>query len=119
MDLVTDVLDQQLFDRKNQKCGKVDGLALEVRDGEAPRVAYLEMSTQALARRISRRLARRFKVPPFLLPWSKVERVDVSVHVNIDADDYPEAFTVEIWLRDHIIKRIPGNAHQKHQEKAD
>ena len=119
MNLVCDVLDQQLFDRKHEKCGKVDGLGLEVRDGEAPRVAYIEMSTQALARRISPRLARLFHAPPFRLPWSAVESVDVSVHVDIDANDHPEAFSVETWLRDHVITKIPGNAHHKHQEKAD
>jgi len=119
MNLVADVLDQQVFDCRQRRCGKVDGITLEIRDGEPPRVAYIEMSVQALARRIARGLARHVRGEMFRLPWSAVDRVDVSVHVNVDARDYPGAFATEEWLRDHIIARIPGNAHHKHQESGD
>ena len=119
MNLVNDVLDQQLFDCDGRKCGKVDGVTLEVREGEPPRVAYIEMSTRALVRRIAPRFERFVKQEGFRLPWSAVTNVDVSVHVDVDATDHPEAFAAEIWLRDHLIEKIPGNAHKKHQEEAD
>ena len=123
MNLVNDVLDQQVIDCRGEKSGKVDGIALEIRDGQAPRVAYLDIGTTALARRLSLRLERwllrmRHQPKPFRVPWSKVKLVDISVNLTIDADDYG-AFAIENWLRDHIIRRIPGNAHHKHQEKAD
>ena len=119
MNLVNDVLDQQLFDCAGRKCGKVDGVTLEIRDGEPPRVAYIEMSTRALVRRIAGRLERFVKRDGFKLPWSSVTSVDVSVHVSADATEHPEAFAAEIWLRDHVIGRIPGSAHHKHQESGD
>jgi hypothetical protein len=123
MNLVRDVLDQQVIDCEQRKSGKVDGIALEIREGEAPRVAYLDIGPNVLARRLSRRLERMFErmrglSNEFRVPWSKIEHADISVNLTIDASHTP-AFTVENWLRDHVITRIPGNAHQKHQEKHD
>lgn len=122
MNLAADVLDQQLIDCRNRKSGKVDGIALEVRDGEPPRVAYLDMGAHVLARRLSRRLERfllrHFGTDSFRLPWSAVESVDVSVRLKVDSTEYSR-YSVEKWLREHLIEKIPGNAHHKHQEKAD
>jgi sporulation protein YlmC with PRC-barrel domain len=116
--LVSDVLDQQLIDCRKRKSGKVDGIALEVREGEPPRVAYLDMGIHVLARRLSRRLERLMQrwSQGFEVPWSKVQKVDISVTLTIDVTDY-SAFRFENWLREHIIRHIPGNAHEKHQEK--
>jgi hypothetical protein len=128
MNLIRDVLDQQLIDCNDRKAGKVDGIALEIRDNEPPRVAYLDIGSEVRARRISRHLenlVRRLREhihgapsQPFQVPWSKVEKVHISVNLNVDATDYSD-FRVENWLREHIIRKIPGNAHHKHQEKAD
>lgn len=122
MNLLADVLDQQLIDNLDRKSGKVDGIAIEIREGEPPRVAYLDMGLHVLARRLSRRLERfilrHFGTDRFQVPWSEVETVDVSVRLKGEATDY-SAFGVENWLREHFIEKIPGNAHHKHQEKAD
>lgn len=128
MNLLRDVLDQQIIDCNQTKAGKVDGIALEIRDNDPPRIAYLDIGSEPRARRISRRLERlvrklRDRVHtepsrPFQIPWSQVERVHISVNLRVDATEY-SGFRVENWLREHIIRKIPGNAHHKHQEKAD
>ena len=118
MNLVRDVLDQQIIDSRNQKSGKVDGIALEIREGEPPRVAYLESGVHVLARRLGRwleRIAMKW-AEPTKYPWSVVEEVEISVRLKVDSTDYSD-FRPENWLREHIIEKIPGNAHHKHQEK--
>jgi hypothetical protein len=128
MNLMHDVLDQQIIDIEQQKAGKVDGIALEIRDDGPPRVAYLDVGMDVLARRFSARLerlvqrihrrAQGHRRKPFQVAWDKVRNVAISVSVDVDDKDYSN-FHVEQWLRDHIITKIPGNAHHKHQEKND
>lgn len=125
MDLLLDVLDQQLLDKHNHKSGKIDGIAIEIREGKPPRVAYLEMGTDVLARRISPRLERWMqalrtrmgrKVEPFHVPWSKVMKVHLTVDADIDAAEEP-GFHIERWLSEHVIGPIPGSqiAHEDKQ----
>lgn len=128
MNLIRDVLDQQIIDCNQKKAGKVDGIALEIRDNEPPRVAYLDVGSEPRARRLSRRLERLVRrlrerihtepSKPFQIPWADVDKVHISVNLKVDAREY-SCFRVENWLREHIISRIPGHAHHKHQEKAD
>ncbi len=124
MDLLLDVLDQQLLDKHDRKSGKVDGIAIELREGKPPRVAYLEMGTDPLARRISPRLERWLqalrarmgrKVEPFQVPWSKVTKVHLTVDASIDAAKEP-GFHVERWLAEHVIGPIPGSQIE-HEDK--
>jgi len=123
MDLLLDVLDQQLIDKHGRKAGKIDGIALELREGKPPRVAYLEMGTDVLARRISPRLERWLQalrarmgreVAPFHVPWSKVKKVHLTVDADIDASKEP-SYHVERWLAQHVIGPIPGSEidHQR------
>jgi hypothetical protein len=58
MDLIRDVLDNQLVDRNGRKMGKVDGIAIELRENKPPRLAYIETGAPTLARRLHPRLAR-------------------------------------------------------------
>ena len=116
--LARDVLDTQLLDRTEQNVGKVDGVVLELRDGRPPRVVAVEVGPITLARRISVRLAgwvarldARFgagRGVPFRIPWAKLERRENVFVVHIDAERSP-LFAVERWLRDHVVRRIPGS----------
>ena len=124
MDLLLDVLDQQLIDKHGRKSGKVDGIAIELREGKPPRVAYLDMGTDVLARRISPRLERWLqrwrarigrKVVPFQVPWSKVKKVHLTVDADIDGAKEP-AYHVERWLAEHVIGPIPGS-QISHEDK--
>ena len=116
MDLIRDVLDNQLVDRNGRKMGKVDGIVVELRDGEPPRLVYIETGLPTLARRLHPRLAswigaleRKWgakRGESYRIPWSKVCDVGINVDVNLDAEAMP-ALAYELWLRD-AIARIPG-----------
>lgn len=117
MDLIRDVLDNQIVDRNQHRMGKVDGIVIELRDGEPPRLAYIEVGMPTLARRLHPRLqhwvtaltrkwgAKQDK--PFRIPWAKVRDVGIDVEVDLEAEETP-ALGYEKWLRENIIKRIPG-----------
>ena len=117
MDIIRDVLDNQLVDRNQHKMGKVDGVVVEVEEGKPPRLAYIEVGVTTLAKRINPRLAGWIaaiaskwgakQTEPFRIPWSKVRDVGIDVEVDEEAEATP-ALAYENWLRDRIIKRIPG-----------
>jgi hypothetical protein len=116
-DLIRDVLDMQLVDRRNDRMGKVDGLVVEVSDRGQPRVVAIEVGPVTLARRLScsleRWVAGIFRwfglgdgVTRFAM--SQVRRIAIEVELDVDADT-SEVRRVEHWLRDHIVRRIPGS----------
>ncbi|HXG92885.1 MAG TPA: hypothetical protein VNN73_11035 [Blastocatellia bacterium] len=116
-DLIRDVLDKQLVDRNQNSIGKVDGIIVALREGKPPRVAYIEVGTVALARRLNPRLAkwaaaleRRLKVSegePYRIPWSKVREVGIDVEVDLEWEKTP-LISWEKWVNEKIIGRIPG-----------
>jgi sporulation protein YlmC with PRC-barrel domain len=118
VNLTRDILDQQVVDRTGQRLGKVDGVILELRDGEPPRVAAIEIGPVTLTRRIHPRLAEwlggwlRRHGPrtdgTLRIPWSKVRAIGVDLRVDLVADGTP-ARAWEDWLREHVIRRIPGS----------
>ncbi len=120
MDLIRDVLDNQLVDRNQHPMGKVDGIVIEWREGEPPRLAYIEVGVTTLAGRLNPRLARWVAAiaskwgakqsEPFRIPWSKVRDVGIDVEVDVEAETTP-ALAYEKWLSDRIITRIPGANH--------
>jgi hypothetical protein len=115
MDLGRQVLDQQLVDRSELKIGKVDGLVLQLRDGALPRVAAILTGGHLLAHRLhpwierwARRLTGRFcprETGPIRIPWSQVMKIGVDVKVDVAAN---QMMQWEHWIRDHIVRRIPG-----------
>jgi hypothetical protein len=118
LDLARDVLDKQVVDRDETKMGKVDGLVLELRDDQPPRVEAIEMGFVVLARRIHPRvetwfekLRRRFSVrrtARYHVPWAAVKDVtEFCVQLDVVARDTP-AFAWERWLRDHVVAHVPG-----------
>ncbi len=126
MNLVRDVLDQQLLDREGRHAGKVDGIGIEVPEKGPPRVAYLDMGTDVLARRVSPRVERwlqrwrkrlgRKPLKPFQVPWSKVTKVDLSVEADFDASE-EGLYAVERWLAEKVIGRIPGASSGKQERE--
>jgi len=120
MHLVRDVLDKQIVDRNKTKIGKVDGLVAEMRDGQPPRVLFIEIGSIALARRLGPRLQRwasrlaerlggRKHREAHHIPWQEVRDIGVDIDIDIDVRD-TAIFDWQDWLRDHIIRRIPGGA---------
>jgi hypothetical protein len=87
--LVHDVLDAQVLDRNDEPIGKVDGIALELRGGAPPRVAYLEIDAANAWRRLGERFGRwaraavrRWGGAPRRFTWQEV--VEVTIHVKVD-----------------------------------
>ena len=116
-ELVRDILDTQAIDRKGQPIGKVDGIVLELRDDAAPRVAYLEVDAIEAWCRLHPRLARwaarlaqrwRRSTQIYRVPWSRVLETGIDVRMDVDAESTP-AYELERWLREKVIKRIPGS----------
>lgn len=117
MDIIRDVLDNQLVDRNQRPMGKVDGIVMELRDEEAPRLTYIEVGIPTLARRLHPRLQHWIaavqskwgakQTQSFRIPWSKVRDVGIDVEVDLEAETTP-TLAYEQWLREHIIKKIPG-----------
>ena len=117
MDVIRDVLDNQIVDRNQRKMGKVDGIIIEPRDGHPPRLTYLETGATTLAQRFHPRLGnwvaaieRRWGAKnsePYRIPWSKIRNIGIDVEVDLEAEQ-TSALAYEQWLREHVIKRIPG-----------
>lgn len=115
MDIGRQILDQQLVDRNDLFIGKVDGMVLELRSGALPRISALLTGGHLLSRRLhprleqlARWLTRGWGPPkrePVRIPWSKVMKIGIDVKVDFRAED---AMPWEHWVRDHIIRRIPG-----------
>jgi sporulation protein YlmC with PRC-barrel domain len=118
MELVRDLLDKQVVDRKQTKIGKVDGIVMQLQPGAQPRITFIEIGAISLARRLGRRmehfvsriwgqLGGEKSRKPHRIPWSKVRDIGVDVEVNVDVQD-TRIFAWQVWLRDKVICRIPG-----------
>jgi hypothetical protein len=120
LDLVRDVLDKKLLDRElldgeHAVLGRADGLVAELRAGAPPRLVAIEVGAITLARRLHPRLAawlatgwrRRLVRPPIRLPWNRVK--DIGTEVILDPGrQRAQLLATESWVREHIIRRIPG-----------
>jgi hypothetical protein len=119
MDLIKDVLDNQLVDRKDRKIGKVDGIVVELRDGLPPRLLRIEVGPSTVARRmhprfgawVAARLHRwdKIRTEPITIPWVAIQEIGINVKLDRDAA-MTTTMAWENWLSDHIIRRIPGGA---------
>ena len=116
IDLIRDVLDTQVLDRKKQPLGKVDGIGLELRDGAAPRVAYLEIDGVTAWRRLGARFGRwaariasrwQHAGHPYRFRWAQVLDFGIDIEIGVDAER-SSPLDLERWLRDKFVNRIPG-----------
>lgn len=123
--LVSELLDYQLVDRDRLHLGKIDGIAIHVAQGKQPRVTHLESGALILARRLGPRwerfvafATRHFgvrKTAVFRVPWSKVTRTGIDIHIDVDGVE-SDAFAWEHWLDDHVIGRLPF-AHDDNEKE--
>jgi hypothetical protein len=56
IELIRDVLDSQLVDRRSHPMGRVDGLVPELRKDKPPRLAFIEQGGPVPWRRLNRHL---------------------------------------------------------------
>ncbi|MFL5576673.1 MAG: hypothetical protein ACJ79S_11970 [Gemmatimonadaceae bacterium] len=116
MRLVHEVLDREVVDRDQKHLGRVDGLALELRDGAPPRVAYVEIGGETALRRLGARLARLAVAlrhltggstrGPTRLPWAVVTVIGRTLEVDVQAEA-TDALALECWLREHVVAKVP------------
>ncbi len=116
-DVIRDILDKQLVDRHQRRMGKVDGLVLEWREDQPPRLAYIEVGAMTLGRRLHPRLERWAaaierrlgvgKGEPYRIPFAKVRSIGLNIGVDLDVRETP-VLAWQRWVRNHIIRRIPG-----------
>jgi hypothetical protein len=118
MNVFQELLDLQLVDRDDCELGRADGILVELRDGEQPRILGFEVGFVSLARRISRRLERlaeslheRLGVrreARYFIGWEKMLDRDTNcVKLDVNAAQTP-AYDWELWLRRHVVNKIPG-----------
>jgi hypothetical protein len=117
LDLSRDVLDKQLVDRDETKMGRVDGLILELRGDQPPRVDAIEMGFVVLARRMSPWMERwveklrRFSIRKTArqrVAWEKVTEIKpYQIKLDLKAIETP-AFDWERWFRDHFVAPAEG-----------
>ena len=117
LDVVRDLLDKQLVDAHDRRIGKVDGLVLEYRKDEPLRLAAIEVGAMTLGRRLHTRFARWAAAlerslgvgrgEPYRIPFAKVRAIGLDIKVDLDVTQTP-ILAWQRWVRNHIIKRIPG-----------
>lgn len=118
MELVRDCLDKQVVDPHGRPLGRVDGIVMTVTTGKQPEIAFIEIGAITRLNRISIRLsdwycslARKVgarQVESHRIPWSKAVSSAIEVVVDEDARSSP-ALAFEYWLREQVVKKIPGN----------
>jgi sporulation protein YlmC with PRC-barrel domain len=116
MHLVRDLLDKRVVDRDGVPVGRVDGLLMEVREGEPPRIAALEVGLEALGHRLAPWLGRLVAavrgvaglpaVPGPEIPFARVRDIDIDVVVDVDHRE-TASWVAERWLRTNIVARMP------------
>ena len=90
IDLALGVLDHQLLDADERRCGKVDDLELDLVDGDEPRVVALVAGSTAWKGRgrLGRLAALVGRGRAAHVDWSEVVRVDSGVRLRGKAADY-------------------------------
>jgi hypothetical protein len=119
MDLYRDLLDAELRDSEGRHLGRVDGVTIEIRDLEPPRVTAMQVGAGVMADRIHPRLgrivravlARVFGVrgEAVSIPMHTIRDIGVDVEIAVDAQQHAELLQTEQVVR-RLIRHIPGGA---------
>jgi sporulation protein YlmC with PRC-barrel domain len=116
-----DLLDRQIEDCDGQSVGKVDDVELAVGAVGRPGVVGLLVGPEALGRGVGGRLGRWVSglagrlhpaahPDPIRIPYALIAKRSSSIVLSVRRDRLPEP-TLEAWLREHLIDRIPGASH--------
>jgi hypothetical protein len=117
VELVADLLDKLVVDRNGREMGRVDGIAIEQRDGMPPRVAALQIGAAVLgyrlhpaAGRFVAGLEQAFGVAdrrPVRISVGDLMEIGIEVKVNVAIGETGAA-NVEDRLRAWVVK-LPGS----------
>ena len=120
--LVHNILDAQLIDRRCERIGRADDVILELRDDAPPRVSALLIGAPVRSARIGRiaqwvtrsltALAHAHRTGESRVPFVAVRCIASTIELDVDERDL-DSEKLELWLRDHIVCRIPGAAGER------
>src|SRR5689334_848756 len=119
MNVIHDLLDAQIIDRRGRRIGRVDGIWLHMSEGRPPRITAVESGIATISHRISRRWGRfvrtwitrhstRLRV--VRIPVARWRKLDIDLHVDVDATQTSTFLRMEKWLARTIVSRIPGGS---------
>jgi sporulation protein YlmC with PRC-barrel domain len=127
LDAALQLLDRQIVDCEQQPVAKVDDVELRVPDdGGPPIVTSLLCGPAAFGPRIGgrlgtwvvsahRRIAYERGGKPVRIPFEVVKSIESAVELTINRDA-SGALTLDHWVRDHIVSRLPGAFHRAEKE---
>jgi sporulation protein YlmC with PRC-barrel domain len=128
IELVRDLLDKQLVDRRGEPMGRVDGVLLAVERERQPRVVCLQSGIPLAFTRVGERVgefafavARRWGVRhgrTVHVPWEKIRRIGIETELDVVAEE-TEALAWEGWLREHVVRYIPSLKRKKKQHESE
>jgi hypothetical protein len=113
-----DLLDRQILDRDGLPVGNVDDVELAVAEDGTLQVVALHVGAQAWGLRLggrlgatvtgmASRLQRRTPPGPIRVPIDLVRETGSAITLSVSRDLLSEP-ELETWLREHVIRRIPG-----------
>jgi sporulation protein YlmC with PRC-barrel domain len=106
-----EVLDKRLVDKNGMPLGMADGVVLELRRGQPPRVVRIEVGGATPLRRLPRWIGRPLLAlsrAPFGIAWSSVRKIGVDIEVDLDARATEPSHWEKI-LRERVVSKIPGS----------
>ena len=112
------LLDRQISDSAGELVGNVDDVELELGQDGVPYVTALLSAQQVLGERIGGRLGRWMTVSarqlhpdshpqPLRIAIELVAKVESGIVLSVQRDALPPP-PLELWLREHLIGKIPG-----------
>jgi sporulation protein YlmC with PRC-barrel domain len=110
IDLCLGILDHQLVDSDDRRCGKVDDLELEgVRDGE-PRVSAIVTGPGGWRGRgrLGRLLAALVRAKTVIIPWEEVAQVGADVKLRKEARELGLGGGQDFAARG--VEKLPGSS---------
>jgi sporulation protein YlmC with PRC-barrel domain len=120
LDLELHLLDRQVVDRDGRLVCNVDDLEMELDEGGQPYVTAILVGPRALGPRIGGRLGHWIwaigtrlggGAEPPRIPFDHV--VEIGNHLDISRSiDELDIVSLEDWVREHVISRIPGSRHE-------
>jgi hypothetical protein len=115
MDVVSDWLDEQLFDRQGREIGRVDGIEIETRSGRPPRLTTVLIGPSVLGSRLHPALGRWIGAIGYALGLGDGRPIRIEAG-TLDAEGplktelslaTSAAGNVEHWVRG-FLRHVPG-----------
>jgi len=117
LNLARDCLDDLLIGRGGAPIGRVDGIVLELQEGQPPRVTAIEVGAVAQARRFGSHVARltqwacarwgKLRPNPWRIAWSEVAFDGNDCHVDVD----PASAPTRVWER-WVVEDLLGGKRE-------